>query len=106
MQRYRDRLIAGRDSCSLFDTPALVQRLEELYRQICAEYREGRLPRPNLANLDVGIEQDHEETEVQAIEDYRAWWLSKLARRDAFPPIGPDNRLWTEAVIRSTRPKP
>ncbi|MDB5409941.1 MAG: tetratricopeptide repeat protein [Rhodospirillales bacterium] len=102
MQKYRERLVAGRDSCALFDTPALVRRLEDLYRQIWDEYRAGRLPQPDLANLDVylevGNEQDHEEIEVQGIGDYRGWWLAMLARRNRFRPISRDRRLWTEAV--------
>ena len=110
VQRYRERLLAGRDSCALFDTPMLVRRLEELYRQIWAAYQDGHLPRPDLTNLDVylevGVEQDHDAMEVLAIGDYAAWWLAKLARRHAFRPIASDRRLWTEAVARSARPTP
>jgi predicted O-linked N-acetylglucosamine transferase (SPINDLY family) len=102
MQKYRERLIASRSSCALFDTPALVRRLEDLYRQIWDEYRVGQLPQPDLTNLDVylevGNERDHEEVEVQGIDDYLAWWLAMLARRDRFRPIGRDRRLWTESV--------
>ena len=107
MQRYRERLLAGRDACVLFDTPMLVRRLEELYRHIWAEYQDGHLPRPDLANLEmyleVGVEQDHDAVEVLAIGDYAAWWLAQLARRHAFRPIAPDRRLWTEAVAMSAR---
>ncbi|HWK47079.1 MAG TPA: O-linked N-acetylglucosamine transferase [Stellaceae bacterium] len=98
---YRERLLAGRDSCTLFDTAALVRRLEELYARMWTEYQDGRLPRPDLANMDVylevGSEQNHDEVEVQAIKDYRAWWRDNLARRHEFRPIPPDSRLWTEA---------
>ncbi len=108
IQIYRDRLLAERDSCVLFDTPTLVRRLEELYGQMWSEFETGRLPRPDLANLDiyleVGLEPDYDELEVQSIEDYHAWWLARLARRHAFRPIGPDRRLWTEKALASVRP--
>ena len=101
---YRDRLLAARDSCVLFDTPSLVGRLDELYRTMWAEYQEGRLPRPDLTNLDVylevGIEQDPEAHEVQRIEDYRRWWHEKLSRRNAFRPMPLDRRLWVESDDR------
>jgi hypothetical protein len=101
---YRDRLLAARDSCVLFDTPSLVRRLDELYRSMWAEYQDGRLPRPDLTNLDVylevGIEQDPEAHEVQRIEDYRRWWHEKLSRRNAFRPMPLDRRLWVETDDR------
>ncbi len=102
-RRYRETLRAGRDTCPLFDSPLLVRSLEGLYAQMWADCREGRLPRPDLSNLDVyldvGSELDHEAVEIGAIEDYRAWWQAKLARRHAFRPITPDRRLWTKAVV-------
>ena len=48
----KSRLEAGRDNCTLFDTPLLARRLEALYRSMCADYRRGDLPRPDLSNLD------------------------------------------------------
>jgi hypothetical protein len=63
------------------------------------EYQEGRVPQPDLTNLDVylevGTEQNYDEIEVQAMDDYRTSWLENLVRRDTFRPIGPDRRLWT-----------
>jgi predicted O-linked N-acetylglucosamine transferase (SPINDLY family) len=109
-QQYRERLAAGRDHCALFDTPMLVRGLEGLYRQAWSEYRDGRLPRPDLTNLDVylelGSEENHDEVEVQGIRDYRAWWLAKLRRRDGFRPIGADRRLWTADAIGAHDPSP
>ncbi len=99
LKQYRERLLAGRNTCTLFDTPTLVRRLEELYRYMWVEYQEGRVPQPDLTNLDVylevGIEQNYDEIEVQAMDDYRTSWLANLVRRDTFRPIGPDRRLWT-----------
>jgi hypothetical protein len=108
IQIYRDRLEAERDSCALFDTPALVRQLEALYGQMWADFENGKLPRPDLTNLDVylevGIEQDYDALEVQSLDDYDAWWRAKLARRHAIRPIAPDHRLWTEEALASTNP--
>jgi predicted O-linked N-acetylglucosamine transferase (SPINDLY family) len=99
----RARLRAGRDTCVLFDTNAFVRHLEALYRAMYEEYRAGRLPRPNLTNLDVyldvGIEDDFDTLDVMEIEDYRGWYRRKLARWHRWRSIGPDWRLWTEADI-------
>lgn len=100
---YKDRLAANRDSCVLFDMEKLVGGLESLYRTMIEDCRQGRLPRPDLTNLDVyqqvGIEVDHEAVEVLAIPDYDDWFRSRLARRHRVWPIGPDCRLWGEAEI-------
>ena len=62
------------------------------------EYERGELPQPELANLDVylevGSQVNHEEIEVQTIQDYHAWWRERLAQRHQFRPILPDHRLW------------
>ncbi|WP_044558998.1 glycosyl transferase [Azospirillum sp. B4] len=99
-QHYRDRLAANRDTCTLFDMPGLVRSLEGLYAGMWADCLQGRLPRPDLRNLDVywevGTAQDHEGVEVQALADYTAWWREPLARRHAHRPIPPDGRMWGE----------
>ncbi|MDE1150160.1 MAG: O-linked N-acetylglucosamine transferase [Azospirillaceae bacterium] len=108
-QHYRDRLAAGRDSCTLFDMPGLVCALEGLYRGMWQDHRDGRLPQPDLTNLDVywevGTAQDHEAVEVQALSDaaYAAWWQEPLSRRHAHRPIAADGRIWepTTAPDRS-----
>jgi len=95
---YRERLAKGRDSCVLFDTPLLARKLEELYRGMWEDFRAGRLPTPDLANLDsyleIGASVDHESEEVQAIKDYKGWWREKLAAAHALRPIPYDKRLW------------
>ncbi|MDC7784980.1 glycosyl transferase [Rhodoplanes sp. TEM] len=100
----RERILAGRDTCTLFDTPGLVRGLEDLYGRMWNDYRNGALPRPDLLNLDayfeVGVGVDHEETEVQTIADYHGWWLDKLARRDAVRPLPDDARLM---AVRASR---
>jgi predicted O-linked N-acetylglucosamine transferase (SPINDLY family) len=101
-KRYREKLQAGRDSCTLFDTPLLVKSLEGLYAQMWEDQKANRLPQPDLANLDVyldvGIQQDYDEDEVLTIKDYQSWWRAKLAQRHAFRAIPADHRLWGEAV--------
>ncbi len=104
---YRRRLQANRDTCTLFDTPLLVSRLEELYDQMWQEYKNGNLPRPDLSNLDVyneiGIELDNEEVELLAAPNYREIYEQKLAEKDAFAFLRPDCRLWTEETARRLR---
>lgn len=95
---YRQRLAATRDTCDLFNTPKLVSHLEKLYQQMWQEYETGKLPQPDLRNLDVyleiGAKQDHDAVEMLAVEDYRGWWENLLATRHAHRPVEPDNRLW------------
>jgi len=97
LQPFREKLRAGRNNCVLFDMPLLVQRLEELYRQMWDQYQKGELPRPDLANLyaclEVGCQARHDELEVQTLKDYQGWWRENLARRHKFRPIPPDHRF-------------
>jgi len=44
LQACKDRLNAGRDTCVLFDTPALVRHLEALFARMWSDYRDGCLP--------------------------------------------------------------
>jgi predicted O-linked N-acetylglucosamine transferase (SPINDLY family) len=103
LQRYRDRLEAGRESCVLFDMPLLVRRLEQLYASVWRRFHAGTLPRPDLANvetyLEVGEAVDHEAIEVGAIEDYRGWWIARLLQRNAVRPVYPDRRLCGSAGL-------
>jgi predicted O-linked N-acetylglucosamine transferase (SPINDLY family) len=102
LQGYRERLLAGRDTCVLFDTPLLVRELEQLYARMWADRQAGALPRPDLANLDVylevGVAVDHDAVEVQTIADYEGWWREQLARRHSFRPIDADRRLLAEPL--------
>lgn len=93
----RARLAEARDRCVLFDTPLLVRELEGLYARMWADHEAGRLPRPDLANLDayleVGIAVDHEAAEIQTLSDYDGWWRQRLADRHRRRPLVPDGRL-------------
>jgi hypothetical protein len=97
LQPLRERLREARDSSTLFDMAGLVRRLEELYQRMWQDHQSGALPHPDLRNLEVylevGNQVDHEELEVQSIDDYHGWWRGRLAQRDRFRPIAPDGRL-------------
>lgn len=95
----RERLRVQRPTCSLFDMPRLVRELEGLYAGMWEDCLHGRLPRPDLANLDayleVGIEAEHEAVETQLRDDYDAWWRQRLAARHRVRPLARDRRLVT-----------
>jgi hypothetical protein len=97
----RERLRAGRDGCTLFDTPLLVTRLESLYEQMWDDYLSGRLPEPDLTNLAVynaiGDEFDHEAAEIPDLQAYERHYALALAYRNSVSSIVPDRRLWNAA---------
>ena len=93
----REKLIAGRDQSLLFDTPTLVRSLEDLYAGMSADHAAGRLPIPDLGNLDiyheVAMELDLEAVGALSDDAYLAAYRSKLADRHSVFPIRPDQRL-------------
>jgi predicted O-linked N-acetylglucosamine transferase (SPINDLY family) len=95
----RQRLVAGRDTCRLFDTPALVHDLEKLYRRMWDDFEQGKLPVPDLRNLEAyheaALDQDLESIELLADAAYHAQYRAKLADRHALFPLSPDTRLWS-----------
>jgi predicted O-linked N-acetylglucosamine transferase (SPINDLY family) len=103
LEPIRERLRAGRDTCTLFDMPLLVHHLEGLYAQMWHARETGSLPRPELKNLDVYLEvgsnQQPDALEVQTLADYHGFWLEKLARRHQYRPIDADSRLISPAVL-------
>ncbi|HWC62618.1 MAG TPA: hypothetical protein VG501_03280, partial [Rhizomicrobium sp.] len=103
IEAFKARLEAGRQTCTLFNTDLLVTRLEALYRQMAGEYQKGKLPQPNLANLesylDAGTDHDHESEEMLAVEDYAGFYKTKLKELHLSRPMGADGRLWTEEDI-------
>jgi predicted O-linked N-acetylglucosamine transferase (SPINDLY family) len=103
IQELRQRLNGSRATCTLFDLPLLVRELEGLFERMWADYRQGRLPRPDLTNLDAYLEAAvnvrHEDVDVQTIADYRGWWTGLLARRHLVRPLNADGRLATKAMI-------
>jgi predicted O-linked N-acetylglucosamine transferase (SPINDLY family) len=100
---YRERLRASRDSCTLFDMPLLVRQLEGLYERMWDDHENGRLPRPDLKNLDayleVGSEVVHDALEIQTVADYHGFWREKLAKRHEHRPVERDDRLLSADVL-------
>ena len=100
LQPFREKLRAGHDSCALFDSPGLVRDLEKLYRNMWDDFENKKRPRPDLANLDiyleVGSQVNHDEIEVQTIENYHGWWREMLAKQHKFRPVEPDRRLLSD----------
>ncbi|MEW6451292.1 MAG: glycosyl transferase [Pseudomonadota bacterium] len=99
LKAVKAKLAANRDTCTLFDTPKLARNLEELYRDMWAEYQRGELPKPNLRNLDIyheiAVELEVENMDAISDEQYEALYLEKLAARHASYPIEPDVRMWS-----------
>jgi Glycosyl transferase family 41 len=98
MAAIKGELAAGRDSCLLFDTPQLVRHLEDLYRQMWSDFKNGALPVPDLRNLEIyheiGLDLALEDIELLSDDGYRALYREKLAEWDRVYPITPDARLW------------
>lgn len=94
----RERLVSGRDRCVLFDTPALVRGLEDLYAGMWDDHAAGRLPVPAPIGLEayaeIGTRLDHGAEEIQARADYRGLYERALAARHAISPLPADGRLW------------
>ncbi|MGL4396583.1 MAG: hypothetical protein ACRCS9_08605, partial [Hyphomicrobium sp.] len=91
------RLAKNRDTCVLFDTPALVRHLEGLYRQAWREFVAGDLHRPDLSGLEVlheiGCQAEHEALQDLAAHDHLADYRAACAARHAFQMLEHDPRL-------------
>jgi len=98
LELTRARLLANRETCTLFDVAKLSRHLEGLYRQMRDEYASGALPQLRLGNLDsyfeIGVAQDHEVREMGALTDYDGFYHAQLARRHYHQPMDADGRLW------------
>ncbi len=110
IKAYKAKLEANRSTCQLFDMNKLVAHLEGLYRMMAAEYRQGRLPRPDLTNLDAylmaGIEHDPDICETISVADYHGMYKERLYRLHLARPLHPDARLWREADIAAAQSRP
>ncbi|SHL97574.1 O-linked N-acetylglucosamine transferase, SPINDLY family protein [Roseibium suaedae] len=91
LDRLKQQLRENRSSCRLFDTPGLVKGLETLYAQMWGECLDGRLPQPDLADLealmDVAARMDHEGKDMLSEPDYRGLWARQLAARHVSRPM-------------------
>lgn len=98
LRAYRDRLKHGRRNSMLYDIPALVRRLEELFREMQADHERGAAPVPDLTNLDIyyeiGAELELENIELLNENSYRALYTERLARWNRYSPIPWDRRFW------------
>jgi predicted O-linked N-acetylglucosamine transferase (SPINDLY family) len=94
LKALRERLVAGRDTCTLFDTPRLVRALEARYDEMLRS----PIPMPDLRNLDVyrDTAMDNDLPAMELLDDagYAEHYRAKLAAFDAVFPVQPDNRLW------------
>ncbi len=72
------------------------------------EYRAGKLPQPNLANLDnyfeIGLSQDHEMRRWAPSPITTASTPPSLARRHYHHPMPADGRLWTGTEEAEVKP--
>lgn len=108
---YRQRLIANRDTCTLFDIEGLARSLEQLYREMASLYERGAIARPNLDNLasyfEIGVGLDHDTIEIGTTANYHGIYHEKLETLDLQSPMRADGRLWVgDASVtapRSTR---
>ena len=94
----KQKLVAGRQSSLLFDTPRLVRELEGLYRGMWEDFQRGRRPVPDLSNLDayheIALDLGLENRVPSEPDDYRRVYQDRLAVRHRIDPIRPDFRLW------------
>ena len=90
------RLDANRATWTLFDMELLVDRLEALYAHMADECRAGRLPKPDLANMEaylaIGVAYPHEQAEMLRHPDYLGHYQAELKRRHLVRPLQSDSR--------------
>lgn len=110
LRAYRERLIAGRDTCTLFDIDLLARKLEGLYSEMAAAHTRGETPTPDLSNLEaylsVGAAFDHDSIEIGLAPHYHAIYAAGLSTIHRHRPLTADARLWTRAEIEAARTHP
>ena len=91
-------LLASRETSLLFDTPRLVRRLELLFEEMWSDLEIGRLPAPDLTNLDVyaeiGTELNLAADDQQDQRSFRDRYLERLRNWHRVYPLRADGRLW------------
>ena len=106
LETIKQRLKAGRLTCTLFDTDRLVKGLEGLYEQMVERHRLGRTPTPDLTNLatyhEIGTKLDYEKIDAMSDEDYFAAYREALAESDMSYPLSYDGRLWQAPIAKPT----
>lgn len=95
----RARLVAGRETCTLFDMAGFARALEALFTEMAKRHEAGHTPQPDLTNLPhylaAGCTFDHEGEEMLARTDYEDAYRACLARIHAREPLPADGRLWS-----------
>jgi predicted O-linked N-acetylglucosamine transferase (SPINDLY family) len=103
LSSLRQRLRDGRDASTLFDMPGLVRHLESLYETMWSDYVCGKLPRPDLRNLDVYLELGSDPTrqsrDIASREEYEQMWLQRLQERHSYRPLACADRFVSEDVL-------
>jgi predicted O-linked N-acetylglucosamine transferase (SPINDLY family) len=93
----KQKLMAERESCLLFNTPVLVEKLEDLYREMWEDYKSGCLPKPDLRNLDayhdIGVRL-HVDSPSLPGSDLRSRYRNELEAWHETWPLAADSRLW------------
>jgi len=99
----KERLLSGRDQCTLFDMPRLVRSLEGLYREMWADCVSGQLPRPQLRNLEAYLEVasqlDYDTLEWRTDAEHREFWMSRLAQRHRHRPLDGADRFVSAEIL-------
>ncbi|MBF0437896.1 MAG: hypothetical protein HQL93_02120 [Magnetococcales bacterium] len=99
LQGFRQRLQAGRETCRLFDMPGLAKHLEGLFEQLREDFRQNRVPRPNLFNLEnyqeIGIELDQEGVWCKSVDELVAAYTKQLSEKNRLRYMPGDGRLWS-----------
>jgi predicted O-linked N-acetylglucosamine transferase (SPINDLY family) len=93
----RSALDAGRTTSLLFDTTRLVQSLEQLFGVMWADFESGRLPTPDLTNLDVYAELGvalNLDPQGGGGQDYRSRYEERLQALNRNYRLAADNRFW------------
>ena len=93
----KQKLAAERGSCLLFNTPLLVEKLEDLYRGMWDDYKSGSLPRPDLNNLDayheIAVRLHVDDPNLQGTGLMSGYRRELEAWNEAWP-LATDSRLW------------
>jgi len=101
LSKLKTRLVEGRNTCLLFDTPRLVRELERLYQTMWSEFEAGNRPIPDLTNLDtyheIGVELAKRGAANARRGSLEADYGEELALRNWQRPIATDERLWSES---------
>lgn len=91
------RLIAQRSRAKLFDTAGLVSKLEDLFRVMWADAVAGRLPKPDLTNMqdyfDIGLALAARERHFASLEELLGEYRSKLDEWADSVVMSKDSRL-------------